>query len=311
MNAVPRPPKLAVAVPTFRRPERLRNLLIALGAATRPCAVSVLVADNDAVACEGLEVVRGIAGLVADLPVRGIMVAERGLASVRNALVAEALREPSITHIAMIDDDEWPDPRWLSALLAMQQRTGADIVGGPVHSSFDAPAPAAVRASRFFKASRMPDGRVDIVWGTNNVLITRDCLEAAARPWFDPRYGLSGGEDVDFFIRQADAGRRFAWASDAVVHEAVPHTRARYSWLVRRAFRIGNTNALIQADRRFRGRGHAAVTGIAAAKLVLAMGRWPLGVLRAATRADAFCDIAEAGGMLAGAAGYRYEEYAS
>ena len=303
--------KVIVAIPTYRRPARLRVLIESLRSIERPCSVAVLVADNDAQHREGLAVIREMSGGSADLPVRGILVMERGLASVRNALMATALRDTSATHVAMIDDDEWPEPQWLSALLEMQHRTSADIVGGPVVSAFDAPASPAVQASRFFKPSRLPDGRIDIVWGTNNVLITRACLEAAGPHWFDSRYGLSGGEDVDFFIRQLSAGRSFAWASHAVVQEAVPQSRARFGWLLKRAFRVGNTNGLIQADRRFRGRGTAAVTGVAAAKLLLAMGRLPVGVLRASSRADACCDIAEAGGMLLGAAGYRFEEYAA
>jgi succinoglycan biosynthesis protein ExoM len=303
--------KVVIAIPTFRRPAQLRFLLEALKSLERPCSVAVLIADNDAVGLEGLAVVRELAGESAEFPLRSILVAERGLASVRNALFAEALSDASATHVAMIDDDEWPEPGWLSALLDMQSRTAADIVGGPVLSAFDVPAPAAIRACRYFKPSRWPDGRVDIVWGTGNVLITRGCLETAGPHWFDSRYGMSGGEDVDFFIRQLVAGRSFAWASHAVVHEAVPESRARLGWLLRRAFRVGNTNGRIQADRGFRGRGTAGVTGVALAKLLLAVGRLPVGVLRTASRADAFCDLAEAGGMLLGAAGIRVEEYAT
>jgi succinoglycan biosynthesis protein ExoM len=303
--------KVVIAIPTFRRPARLRVLLEALKSLERPCSVAVLVADNDAIGREGLAVVRELANEPAEFPLRSILVAERGLASVRNALFAEALRDASATHVAMIDDDEWPEPGWLSALLDMQRRTGADIVGGPVLSAFEAPAPAAIRACRYFKPSRRPDGRIDIVWGTGNVLITRGCLESAGPDWFDGRYGMSGGEDVDFFIRQLAAGRCFAWASHAVIHEAVPQSRARFGWLLWRAFRVGNTNGRIQADRRFRGRGTAAVTGVALAKLLLAMGRLPVGVLRTSSRADSFCDLAEAGGMLLGAAGIRVEEYAA
>jgi len=73
---------------------------------------------------------------------------------------------------------------------------------------------------------------------------------------------------------------------------------------------VGNTNGRIQSHRRFRGRGVAAVAGIAVSKLLLAMGRLPFGVLHSSSRANACCDIAEAGGMLLGVIGYRYEEYA-
>ncbi len=304
-------PKVIVAVPTFRRPAQLRILLDALAELQRPCDLAVLVADNDGESQQGLAVAREWGENGGGLPVRAMLVAERGLASIRNALLAAALEDADATHVAMIDDDEWPDPQWIAALLEMQQRTDADIVGGPVYPAFASPVPAVVRACRFFRPSPLPDGPVDIVWGTNNVLVTRACLEQDGCTWFDPRYGLSGGEDADFFIRQRAEGRRFAWAGRAAVHEAVPEARARLSWLLRRAFRVGNTNGRIQIQRRFRGRGPAAVTGVGFAKLMLALARLPLGVLSATSRADACCDIAEAGGMLLGAFGYRYEEYAA
>jgi hypothetical protein len=271
--------------------------------------VAVLVADNDAAAREGLAVVQEIGA--ADMSIRGFVVAERGLSSVRNALFAEAMKDSCATHVAMIDDDEWPERLWISALLDMQRRTGADIVGGPVLPAFDGRAPAMVRACRLFKPIQQPDGHVEIIWGTNNVMITRGCLESAGPAWFDQRYGLSGGEDVDFFIRQRTAGRQFAWAGHAVVHENVPQARSRLRWLLKRAFRVGNTNGRIQSHRKFRGRGAIAVSAVAVAKLLLAAGRLPIGILRSSSRADACCDIAEAGGMLLGVLGYRFEEYAS
>ncbi len=85
---------------------------------------------------QGLAVARERGESGGGLPVRAMLVADRGLASIRNALLAAALEDPDVTHVAMIDDDEWPEPQWIAALLEMQQKTGADIVGGPVFSAF-------------------------------------------------------------------------------------------------------------------------------------------------------------------------------
>lgn len=43
---------------------------------------------------------------------------------------------------------------------------------------------------------------------------------------FDPRFALSGGEDVMFFRTLHAAGNRIAYAPRARVTELVPHKRA-------------------------------------------------------------------------------------
>ncbi len=55
----------------------------------------------------------------------------RGIAEVRNRLVAEAL-ESGAQFIAMIDDDEWPEENWIDELLHAQKtvssRSGAGFL---------------------------------------------------------------------------------------------------------------------------------------------------------------------------------------
>jgi len=58
------------------------------------------------------------------------------------------------------------------------------------------------------------------------------------RPWFDPQFALSGGEDQDFFVRLSKAGKRFAWSDEARAHGDVPDTRANLGWLLRRAYSV-------------------------------------------------------------------------
>jgi hypothetical protein len=67
---------------------------------------------------------------------------------------------------------------------------------------------------------------------------------------FDERYGLSGGEDSDFFLRQMNAGRRFVWCREAAVFERVPENRWALSYYVQRQFRGG---ALDGERERWRG----------------------------------------------------------
>ena len=304
-------PTLVVAVPTFRRPERLRHLLKALEMQSTDISIAIIVADNDAVGRQGEAVVAEISSAHHRFPLSCIVVAQKGLASVRNALISEALKLPSVCHVAMIDDDEWPDPGWLEALVNMQKSVGAEIVGGPVFAHFDSPASRVVSACRIFKPNHKSSGRVDIVWATNNVLISRERLLDTGPVWFDDYYQLSGGEDTDYFMRQRLNGCVFAWAAGAIVYECVPETRTTFSWILQRAFRVGNTNAHIQRRQQYRGRTVAVIATIATAKLLAAFTVLPLRLFRIGDRADALCDLAEATGMLAGSFGFRYEEYYS
>src|SRR6202012_3854881 len=99
--------RIVIAIPTFKRPRSLARLLDAIAGLMTDLDVAVLVADNDAQAQEGLELCRRIAPAYR-WPLTAVIAPERGIAQVRNTLVAEALKDPAMTFLAMIDDDEWP-----------------------------------------------------------------------------------------------------------------------------------------------------------------------------------------------------------
>ena len=60
---------------------------------------------------------------------------------------------------------------------------------------------------------------------------------------FDPGYGKTGGEDVDFFRRMLGRGYRFVWCQEAAVFESVPPHRLTRSYLLRRALLRGVVSA--------------------------------------------------------------------
>jgi hypothetical protein len=78
--------------------------------------------------------------------------------------------------------------------------------------------------------------------GAGNLLLTRDCLESISSPWFDHDFALTGGEDYDFFVRLAKAGKRFAWADEAIAYGDVPDERLSVKWVLRRAYSVGNSD---------------------------------------------------------------------
>lgn len=237
-------PAIWIAVPTFRRPQQLRHLLETLPGVAGRHDVMLLVADNDAEGQQGAAVVRGLVADDYPLPVRLIAVAEPGLCAVRNALVETALGDPDMRFLAMIDDDEWPQPGWLDALLICQSQTGADVVAGPVDSCFAGRPPRWARDALVFRAEERPWGATGMLWASNNLLVARRAFAMVDAPWFDPRFNRSGGEDLDFLGRLHARDARFGWSPDARVSEWVPAERARIGWVLKRMWRIGCTETM-------------------------------------------------------------------
>ncbi|AQR72333.1 glycosyltransferase family 2 protein [Sphingomonas sp. LM7] len=232
-----------VAVPTFRRPDQLRYLLEELAALDGLDDVALLVADNDA-GGEGAAVAEAARAWF-PVPIDVIRVPEPGLCHVRNAIAARVLALPTMQQLAMIDDDEWPEPGWLAALLAVQRRTGAGVVGGPVVPVFAEGAPRWAGQTLVFRPEERPEGAADMLYASNNLLVTRTALEALSAPWFDTVFNRSGGEDLDFLTRLKARGIGFAWAPEARVRERVGPERARKSWVLRRMWRIGVTDTMV------------------------------------------------------------------
>lgn len=236
-------PLISVCVCTFRRPALLRRLLDALAGQRLVPSYEVIVVDNDRLgsAAPAIEAAR-----VAHprLALRDALVPEQNIALARNRAVALARGQL----LAFIDDDERPVARWLGTLLRALERFSADGVLGPVLPELPESAPAWVARGRFFDRPRHPSG-VEVPateLRTGNVILRRALLLPRAGDGrsdedgpFDPRWGLSGGEDSALLVELRARGARFVWCDDALVHEHVPEERARLSYLLRRAFAGG------------------------------------------------------------------------
>ncbi|MGH6877037.1 MAG: glycosyltransferase family 2 protein [Rhizomicrobium sp.] len=298
-----------IAIPTFRRPEGLERLLLAIARLETHTPVRVLVADNDVERREGFATVADLKARSYPWPLDAILVPERGIAQARNALVARALEDDN-AYIAMLDDDEWPEPGWLEAFLAIARNTGADALHGAVLPQFDIVPGRWAASCRGLSPLRGVTGPVAMIHSTSNVIIRRAALARLAAPHFDSRFALSGGEDKDFFTRLAKADARFAWANDAIVHAHVPVTRSNPGWALRRAFRIGNSDmrVFIKHQRGFAARVSEAakIAGALVLSPALALLLAPL----PARRMMPLCKFARASGKLAAAFGARYDEYA-
>ena len=235
-------PSVLIAVPSFRRPKSLERLLTAIANLNTCANVTVLVADNDAEKREAGATCDAVRARGYRWPISSIVVTERGIANVRNALVAEALRQPPSDFIAMLDDDEEPDANWLEELLRVQAETGADALNGSTKRVFETDPGAWATHCDGVSDIFAPTGSIDIIEGTGNLLARRALFANMAAPWFDPAFAMTGGEDKDFFVRAKNAGARFAWANDAIAYDYVPPSRANLRWALSRAYSAGNSD---------------------------------------------------------------------
>lgn len=299
--------RVVVAALTFRRPEDLAALLPTLAdqAERSPEDVSVLIVDNDPDA--------GAAGQVEAFG-RGVRyrhAAQPGIAAARNAAL-DAAGDADL--LVFIDDDERPVADWLDLLLTTYRGSRPAAVVGPVVSEYAVEPDAWVQAGRFFDRRRMPTGTETTVAATNNLLLDLAVVRAAGLR-FDERFGLTGGSDTLFTRALHAAGGRLVWCDEAVVTDVVPANRVTREWVLRRAYRSGNSDALTSlaltrgaAQRallraRLVGRGGVRVLGGSASLALGRLGR------RLDLEARGRRTVARGAGMLAGTVGTAYVEY--
>ncbi len=198
-----------------------------------------------------------VRGMVAatGLAATAVFEPERGIPFARNRAVETALAQGAEA-VAFIDDDDIPDPDWLGELIEVASRTGADLVLGRWRPPADLELPPVLQGVRFFKEPD-PDAinRYGLpAWGgTYNVLIRAGVILRLFDPegrLFDPAFTSTGGSDTDLFVRAARAGAIVEVAPRSTVVRRWEPERISVRGVMRRAFRLGVTQAMI--DRRYR-----------------------------------------------------------
>lgn len=240
---------LVICIPTFRRPEQLLILLNTLLPELQGQRAHIVVADNDC----GTEAPAVIEAFRASWPdSRCIPVRARGIAQVRNALMAEAGRaDPDWRWVIMLDDDGWVTPGWLESLLSAGEQFEADFLAGPVDGKLPDDSGLLARNSLYANRGSSPTGLVSTLKGAQNLAIARKALQVVPHPMFREAYGASGGEDYDLFRRAIQAKGRLVWAHDAVVVEPTPPERLTTRSLLHRYSSTGIYMAAI--DRSYDG----------------------------------------------------------
>jgi succinoglycan biosynthesis protein ExoM len=248
--------RVAICICTYRRPEGLQALLSALcdqvfTDIAAPQA-TIVVADNE---CSDRN--RDVCQRVAQrchYPLVYLREAQRGISHARNACLDNL---PAGTDfVAMIDDDEIPDPGWLNHLLVAQGSTSADIVAGPTLPAFEAGTPAWIRDTGYFAKPQHPESYRDLEefppTATCNVLLRADIF-ATRGVRFDPALALSGSEDKLLFQDLKQRGLKFVWAARAKAVETIPAARANLRYLLSESLRRGSTKFYVKTTLKASG----------------------------------------------------------
>lgn len=240
-----RPYKIVVGIPTFKRPEMLRKLLLSiLENKLDPKLIkeiNVIVVDNDNdKSAEPIvwelknQFENNFTLLYHSYPVKG-------LSNVRNEIFKSSL-DLDPHYIACIDDDEYPSSEWLTELVLMISTNQADIVMGPVIPVFEKEVPPKI--ARWFKARKLNNNQKVTFFETSNFIISSNFL-FANKISFDNRFNSTGGEDSYFGIVALKKEANIFWASKAIIYETIPVKRATLQWLLKRGFRYSNTRIYI------------------------------------------------------------------
>ncbi len=312
---------VAVCISTYRRPAGLRRLLSCLATQAfndvpRP-TLRVIVADNEG-SPENWQICNEFEQLTFE-SLDCVREQRQGIAHARNACLDNL---PDGTHfVAMIDDDESPDPEWLNHLLLAQSRSGADVIVGPTLPAFEADTAPWVRETGYFAKPQNPDSfhdlQADPPAATCNVLINAEIFSSLGLR-FDPELALSGGEDKLLFQDIKLRGYAFVWAARARVTEWVPTDRATFRYMWREEFRRASIKHYVKSKLKTRNRLRPFV--LIPKTLTRAIGNIIMGCYRVAAQlvrnntdrpalALAALLIAHGFGSIAGTLGLRSRHY--
>ena len=274
--------EVSVVIPCFDRLALLERTLQACFSQQAPVAWEIVVADNHPARLAAPM----IAGLSSPVPLRHVAAGERNIAQARNLGVAAARGK----FIAVVDDDEAPEPGWLTGHFECLQRTAADASFGPKYPVFEGGrAPDWDPDGAFYTTDfRLPqDAEIrPLDWwppqarglGTGNSMLRRSSCLAGSMP-FDEVFGRSGGEDSMLLLGLAKRGRRFVWCPSARVSEFNEAGRLSPAYMAARVQRSSRHSAAV----RLAISDHKVVTRVGTGLVGLAqLGVY--GALWAATR---------------------------
>jgi succinoglycan biosynthesis protein ExoM len=305
-------PTIDVCIATYKRPDLLRRLLESIVSQETDDLfdVRIVIADNDAG--------RSAEAVARALEARGVPV----VYDVEPVQSISHARNKSLSHakgdfVAITDDDNYADTRWLFHLYRAALDYEADVVHGSGERVFEPGTPQYILESTAWVRPNPPTGSTEgYVCATGNCMFRRDLVRDVAVP-FDPEFGRTGSEDVAFFERLRRQGAKFVWCREAKIFGYVPPERANWRWVLKRDFRTGNTHYRVYDRGPVDPASPTRVKVWRLSRLVVKRSGAALfpvlrGLYDARARLDAIerlRSVAFFAGIIAHLVGVRYEEY--
>ena len=231
----------SVVICTYNRLRLLERAVASClrDATARGTAFELVIADNSP-DCHAKTLAESLAA--SGEPVRWVHACPPNISVARNA----GLHAAAAPLVAFMDDDLELERGWLDHLIDTLEQSGADVALGPVRPRFAGSCPAwDPEGARFTRVLPVPSGTLVTAGGagkggafvvsTASSLWRRATCFTDAQP-FDPVFGVSGGEDLDLFLRLQSRGCRFVWCAEAGVWETIPASRTTVRFHALREF---------------------------------------------------------------------------
>jgi GT2 family glycosyltransferase len=225
--------KIYIGIITCNRLAGLKNLLTSIMSLKTPegSSLSVVVVDNDPLG-SALEVVKqfNTIDLIYEIETK------KGIPYARNKVLN--LIPDNADYLAMVDDDEEVTPSWLEELIKMQKMHNSIAVIGSVYPKFSSEKNDFF--VEYFTKNPYQNGET-IKYGTTCNVLFEWSQFLKSKKTFEVKMRYTGGTDTLLFMKLASEGFISKFATNAVVYEYIPDSRANYDWVKLRAFREGIT----------------------------------------------------------------------
>ncbi len=269
---------ISVIVPTYDRPDMLRNALrsLSLQETDQGVPYEIVVIDN-ASKESTRAVVAEIAGS-SPVPVRYFREEAAGYPMALNRGVKEALGG----WLAFFDDDQLAEPNWLKELLTPALATGGQVVGGSIWVRLPVEeTPPLGPVCRSLLGEHAYDGTARVCEGRSipsggNMLVAREVFDAVGL--FDISMAV-GGCDSDFLLRARAHGITVLISPTAVVHHVVPPYRMTSSYLRWASMRWGCQYAYLDCKNFGRARLLGAFVARVGQTMFINVPLWLFGIL--------------------------------
>jgi glycosyltransferase involved in cell wall biosynthesis len=284
---------ISIVVPTFARPDSLRECLNAiLDLDTQGVDFEVIVVDDGSP--------RPLDRVIADfhdrIPVRLVTQRRTGPGAARNAGAAVAAGQ----YLVFVDDDCRPAPDWLAVLARELKRDGRRLLGGRVENALSGNpySEASEWITQFVYDHNRSNTAHEPFFTANNIAVAAELFRAVGG--FTTAIPSATAEDKEFCDRWRTHGLVLSHVPDAVVRHAHDLTFARF---VRQHFNYGRGILAFRLLRRNRIQSRIVPEDVNFyARLVLSPVREPaaprrwrvfalLVVSQLATIAGAVCEV--------------------